>query len=168
MGYGLLDDIPHFATVSYAFCKRFPDELTSEIFEHILNKALNHRMVDPNTIFIDGTHIKASANKKKYQKEQVAKAAKVYSGQLRREVNEENVVRMKKGKRYTPHISGRSIWIWLNRYAKRNVRKEIYAQRKETVERVFADAKEKHAMCVIHTTEAWPPSHDGSDLNLLP
>jgi len=101
----------------------------SEIFEHILNKALNHRMVDPNTIFIDGTHIKASANKKNYQKEQVAKAAKVYFGQLRR---------------------------------------EIYAQRKETVERVFADAKEKHAMCVIHTTEAWPPSHDGSGLNLLP
>jgi len=85
----LLDNIPHFATVSYAFCKRFPDELTSEIFEHILNKALNNRMVDPSTIFIDGTHIKASANKKKFQKEQVAKAAKVYSGQLRREVNAE-------------------------------------------------------------------------------
>ena len=46
-------------------------------------------MVDPGTIFIDGTHIKASANKKKYQKEQVQKAAKVYSGQLRREVNAE-------------------------------------------------------------------------------
>ena len=89
LGYGLLDDIPHFATVSYAFCKRFPDELTAEIFEHILNKALNNRMVDPGTIFIDGTHIKASANKKKYQKEQVKKAAKVYSGQLRREVNAE-------------------------------------------------------------------------------
>ena len=89
LGYGLLDDIPHFATVSYAFCKRFPDELTTEIFEHILNKALNNRMVEPSTIFIDGTHIKASANKKKYQKEQVKKAAKVYSGQLRREVNAE-------------------------------------------------------------------------------
>ena len=46
-------------------------------------------MVDPSIIFIDGTHIKASANKKKFQKEQVAKAAKVYSGQLRREVNAE-------------------------------------------------------------------------------
>ena len=46
-------------------------------------------MVDPSTIFIDGTHIKASANKKKYQKEQVKKAAKVYSGQLRHEVNAE-------------------------------------------------------------------------------
>ena len=32
-------------------------------------------MVDPSIIFIDGTHIKASANKKKFQKEQVAKAA---------------------------------------------------------------------------------------------
>ena len=89
LGYGLLDEVPHFATVSYAFCHRFPDELTTEIFEHILNKALNNRMVDPGTIFIDGTHIKASANKKKFQKEQVAKAAKIYSGQLRREVNAE-------------------------------------------------------------------------------
>ena len=89
LGYSLLDEIPHFATVSYAFCKRFPEELSSEIFEHILNKALNHRMVDPGAIFIDGTHIKASANKKKFQKEQVKTAAKVYAGQLRREVNAE-------------------------------------------------------------------------------
>ena len=43
----------------------------------------------PSAVFIDGTYIKASANKKKFQKEQVAKAAKVYSGQLRREVNAE-------------------------------------------------------------------------------
>ena len=89
LGYNLLEEIPHFATVSYAFCNRFPPELSEEIFAHILNKALNHRMVDPSTIFIDGTHIKASANKKKYQKEQVAKAAKVYEQQLREEVNAE-------------------------------------------------------------------------------
>ena len=69
------------------FCKRFPDELTTEIFEHILNKTLNNRMVVPCTIFIDRTHIKASANKKKYQKEHVKKAPKVDSGQLRREAN---------------------------------------------------------------------------------
>lgn len=86
LGYSLLDEIPHFATVSYAFCKRFPPEVAEEIFEHILNKALNNRMVDPKEVFIDGTHIKASANKKKYQKEQVAKA---YEQQLREEVNAE-------------------------------------------------------------------------------
>lgn len=89
LGYSLLDEIPHFATVSYAFCKRFPAGLTEEIFEHILNKAINHRMVDPSVIFIDGTHIKASANKKKYQKEQVKKAAKVYDEELRKEINAE-------------------------------------------------------------------------------
>src|SRR5699024_12543980 len=39
LGYGLLEEIPHFSTVSYAFCHRFPEDLTIEIFEHILNKA---------------------------------------------------------------------------------------------------------------------------------
>ena len=34
LGYGLLDKLPHFATVSYAFCRRFPEELAAEIFEH--------------------------------------------------------------------------------------------------------------------------------------
>ena len=84
-----MDNIPHFATVSYAFCKRFPEGLVNEIFEHILNKAINNRMVDSSIIFIDGTHIKASANKKKYQKQQVTQAAKVYTEQLRQEVNAE-------------------------------------------------------------------------------
>ena len=64
LGYSLLDEIPHFVTVSYAFCKRFPAELSTDISEKILNKAINNRMVDPSVIFIDGTHIKASANKK--------------------------------------------------------------------------------------------------------
>ena len=98
LGYSLLEEIPHFATASYAFCKRFPPELSEEIFAHILSKALNHRMVDPSMIFIDGTHIKASANKKKFQKEQVAKAAKVYEEQLRKEVAEE---RKRLGKKET-------------------------------------------------------------------
>lgn len=89
LGYGLLEKIPHFATVSYAFCRRFPEGLCEEIFEHILNKALNNKVLDTSAVFIDGTHIKASANKKKFQKEQVRKAAKVYDQQLREEINAE-------------------------------------------------------------------------------
>lgn len=30
LGYSLLEEIPHFATVSYAFCKRFSPELSEE------------------------------------------------------------------------------------------------------------------------------------------
>ena len=88
-GYSLLDNIPHFATASYAFCKRFPEELSEEVFEHILNKAISNRMADQSEIFIDGTHSKACANKKKFQKEQVKKTARVHTGQLRREMNTE-------------------------------------------------------------------------------
>ena len=47
LGYGFLDNIPHFATVSYAFCQRFPDELTSEIFEQMLiNSLRTYRMLE--------------------------------------------------------------------------------------------------------------------------
>ena len=48
-------------------------------------------------IFIDGTHIKAPANRKKFQKEQAAKTAKVYEEQLRKEVTEERRKLGKKG-----------------------------------------------------------------------
>ena len=51
---GLLEEILHFATVSYAFFQRFPEELTQEIFEHILNKAVNNRMVDPRAVLSTG------------------------------------------------------------------------------------------------------------------
>ena len=87
LGYSLLDEIPHFATVSYAFCKRFPPELSEEIFAHILNKAINNRMVDSSAIFIDGTHIRANANKKKYVIEVVAVEAKRYQKELDEEIN---------------------------------------------------------------------------------
>jgi len=96
LGFGLTEKIPHFATVSYAFCKRFPAELAGEIFDHILNKAINNHMVDTSMIFIDGTHIKASANKKKNQKIQVAKTAKIYEELLRNEVNAERIALGKK------------------------------------------------------------------------
>ena len=47
-GYNLLEEIPHFATVSYAFCNRVPPELSEEIFAHILNKVLNHQAGNAN------------------------------------------------------------------------------------------------------------------------
>ena len=64
LGYGLLDEIPHFATVSYAFCKRFPEELTEEIFARILNKALNHRISGKNILTLWSSSAKQIEGKK--------------------------------------------------------------------------------------------------------
>ena len=55
---------PSFRNGKLCLLQTLSPELSEEIFAHILNKALNNRMVDPSMIFIDGTHIKASANKK--------------------------------------------------------------------------------------------------------
>ena len=101
-----------------------PDELTSEIFEHILNKALNNKMLDPSAIFIDGTHIKASANKKKFQKEQGQRRQRPTPGSCA-----EKSTRKEKS--------------WARSPLKMRTTKII-------PKAVFADAKEKHAMRYTH------------------
>ena len=89
LGFNLTTKIPHFATVSYAFAQRFPSELFEEIFAWILEEAVQRGYVEPTTVFIDATQIKASANKKKRRKELAQYTAKVYDEQLRKEINQD-------------------------------------------------------------------------------
>jgi transposase len=85
--YDIDTPIPHFATVSYAFATRFPNELFEDIFAWILECAVSRRLVDAQTIFIDATHIKANANKKKNRKVLAKYTARVYDEQLREEID---------------------------------------------------------------------------------
>ena len=87
LGYCIDTAVPHFATVSYAFATRFPSEVSERIFAWILEMAVVKGYVRAENIFIDGTHIKASANKNKKRKEQAAATARVYDEQLREEIN---------------------------------------------------------------------------------
>jgi len=96
LGFDLSTKIPHFATVSYAFAHRFPSEVFEDIFTWILNEAVILGYVDASTIFIDATHIKANANKKKNRKEMVRRVARHYDQQLRSEIN---IDRQEKGKK---------------------------------------------------------------------
>ena len=57
LGYGPLEKIPHLTTVSYAFYKRFPSEMSEDIFAHILNKALN---MEPGMVFRTCIHKRLS------------------------------------------------------------------------------------------------------------
>ena len=96
LGYDLNVKVPHFSTISYNFIHRFTGEVFEQIFTWILDAALSKGYVKPETIFIDATHIKANANKKKYKKELAQKAAQIYDEQLRDEINED---RKKHGKK---------------------------------------------------------------------
>ena len=87
LGMGIDTPIPHFATVSYAFATRFPSELSERIFAWVLEAGVAKGFINAETVFIDGTHIKASANKNKKRKELAAATARVYDTQLREEIN---------------------------------------------------------------------------------
>jgi len=53
----------------------------------VLNQALCAGLIDPSELFLDGTHIKASANSHKYRKEWVEQEAKFMSEQLAVEID---------------------------------------------------------------------------------
>lgn len=96
IGYDIDTPVPHFATISYAFATRFPREVFAEIFAWILKGVVEKGFVKAEMIFIDATHIKANANRKKQRKEMAAKAARVYDGQLREEIEADRAAHGKK------------------------------------------------------------------------
>ena len=88
IGYELLEPIPHFSTFSKNYTRRFKDtDIFEKIFQHILQDAVNNGFVDASAVFIDGTHIKASANKHKTQKVTVTKPIPQYKSELDQEID---------------------------------------------------------------------------------
>ncbi|KKI89781.1 transposase, partial [Bacillus sp. SA1-12] len=61
-----------------------------------LNEAIEKGFVDPSVVFIDSTHVKANANKRKFIKEAVKAETKSYQTQLEEEINEDRIVHGKK------------------------------------------------------------------------
>ena len=89
LGYMLQEQTPHFSTLSYNFRNRYTAETVEEIFYWILSEIEKAGYLSPETVFVDGTHIKANANLKKAVKKAVPKAAKMYEEQLMQEINED-------------------------------------------------------------------------------
>lgn len=87
LGYALNDEIPHFSTVSYNFRNRFSEETIESVFQWILCEANQAGYIKPETVYIDGTHIKANANINKKIKKNVPVAAARYRKELMDEVN---------------------------------------------------------------------------------
>lgn len=97
LGYSISEAIPHFSTFSKNYERRFKDsELFSKIFIKILEKAEEEGFLALEQIYIDSTHIKASANKKKFEKVDIQVEAKKYKEELEKEINEDRVAHGKK------------------------------------------------------------------------
>lgn len=87
LGYRLLEETPHFSTVSYNFKHRYTAETVEKVFNWILEEIAEAGYLSPSAVFIDGTHIKANANIKKVVKEEVPAATVRYAKELMEEVN---------------------------------------------------------------------------------
>ncbi len=97
IGYDFSQPIPHFTTLGKNYVRRFRDtQLFESIFLRILEEAVHHGFVKPDVLFIDATHVKASANKHKYVKEIVEEQAKKYQELLDEEINQDRIAHGKK------------------------------------------------------------------------
>jgi transposase len=97
IGYDIGEKIPHFSTFGKNYTRRFQGTtIFEEIFGHILQEAVNCGFIDASAVFIDGTHIKASANKNKATKEVVEVQAKNYQKQLDEEITKDRTIHGKK------------------------------------------------------------------------
>ena len=96
LGYTLNEELPHFSTVSYNFRHRFTEETIEAVFRWILDEAGNAGALSPEAVFIDGTHIKASANLNQKIKQEVPVAAKRYQEELMAEINADREAHGKK------------------------------------------------------------------------
>jgi transposase len=97
LGYGLQEAIPHFSTFGKNYERRFKEsELFEKIFIRVLMEAIECGFVKADAVFIDATHIKASANKNKYVKKMAQHRAHKYKRDLLIELNEDRIAHGKK------------------------------------------------------------------------
>jgi len=98
LGLDFYDPVPHFSTFGKNYKRRFEGtDLFEQIFTQILFQCMKQGLVDTDTMFVDSTHVKAAANRKKSKKILVAKkSARFYDEQLKKEIDSDREMHGKK------------------------------------------------------------------------
>jgi transposase len=88
LGFGFYDKVPHFSTFGKNYERRFKNtDLFEQIFYRILKEASDKNLISNEHVFIDSTHVKANANKRKFEKKVVRKETRAYQSRLQDEIN---------------------------------------------------------------------------------
>lgn len=92
LGFGFHTDVPHFSTFGKNYERRFKDtDVFEQIFYHILREIADRKLLSAGHVFIDSTHVKASANKRKFEKKVVRKETRAYEARLQEELNQDRI-----------------------------------------------------------------------------
>jgi transposase len=83
LGLGLKDKVPDHSTISFNRHNRFgKTTIFQDIFDEIVELAKRHRMVAGRVLITDSTHLKANANKKKFETKKVDVSPRSYLKEL--------------------------------------------------------------------------------------
>lgn len=89
-GFGITEKVPHFTTFGKNYSRRFADnDIFEKIFNRILSEAIKNKFVDTSAVYVDSSHIKACANRKKKEEVFVKNETKNYQKTLEKEINED-------------------------------------------------------------------------------
>jgi transposase len=108
LGYGLTDKVPDASTISQNRRRRFSESTVyQEIFDEIVVQAINRKMVDGSVLYTDSTHLKANANKHKFELKDVQKSTVDYLDALEEDISKDRQAHGKKplpAKEHTPVV----------------------------------------------------------------
>jgi hypothetical protein len=86
----MLEPVPHFSTFGKNYTRRFKDtSIFEQIFSRVLEECFRWDFVDPSVAFVDATHIKACANKRKAIRRFVKQEALFYEEDLKKEIRQD-------------------------------------------------------------------------------
>lgn len=90
LGYGLQDKIPHSSTISQNRRRRFNgSDVFREMFDDVVFLSLQKGFIEGKTLFTDSTHLKANANRNKFNKKVVSKNTKAYMQELEKSIDQD-------------------------------------------------------------------------------
>jgi transposase len=108
LGFGLADKVPDASTISQNRRRRFSEStIYQDIFDEIVVQAINRKMVDGSILYSDSTHLKANANKHKFEVRDVRKSTRDYMNRLEDDIARDREVHGKtplKAKEVLPEI----------------------------------------------------------------
>jgi len=90
LGMNLTDKVPDASTLSQNRRRRFTNStIYQEIFDEIVLQAMRRKLVDGKVLYTDSTHLKASANKHKFEKKVVEKSTCSYFDDLEQDITKD-------------------------------------------------------------------------------
>lgn len=137
-------------TISVNHTRRFRDnDIAEKIFQEILRQAVEKKLAEGEILYTDSTHVKAKANKHKKTTVTIEKTPKAYMEEMDAVIAAD---RDALGKKPFDKKVGVTYHVWqddleqADTFTKTYNGKRIYARRKQTSERSFAEDKEPHAL----------------------